>query len=226
MSSLLVSVKSPAEARLAVGGGADLVDVKDPSRGSLGRADDGVVAAVLEAVAGARPVSAALGELRDWDRQPLPPCLDRLAFVKWGLADAPADWGNHIDLMRQRVEGSSPCRVVLTAYADHERAGAPQPWEAVRHAVRQRFTVLLVGTCLEDGTSLVAWLSVPVLRDLVATCRDHGVRVALAGSLTPRDVEALLPLRPDWFAVRGAACLDGRRGAELDGERVRRLVKL
>ena len=37
---LLVSVRSAAEALSALAGGADVIDVKEPNRGSLGAADD------------------------------------------------------------------------------------------------------------------------------------------------------------------------------------------
>ena len=37
-TQLLVSVRSPAEALAALEGGAALIDVKEPARGSLGRA--------------------------------------------------------------------------------------------------------------------------------------------------------------------------------------------
>ena len=41
-SRLLVSVRSAAEAEIALHGGADLIDVKEPTRGSLGRADGAI----------------------------------------------------------------------------------------------------------------------------------------------------------------------------------------
>jgi hypothetical protein len=36
----------------------------------------------------------------------------------------------------------------------------------------------------------------------------------------------LLPLRPDWFAVRGAVCQGRQRGATIDEGKVRHLVTL
>ena len=47
----------------------------------------------------------------------------------------------------------------------------------------------------------------------------------LAGSLGPAEIERLLPLAPDWFAVRGAAC-EGGRGGRVTEPRVRALVEL
>src|SRR4051812_49007094 len=65
---LLVSVRNVSEAQAAVGGGCDLLDVKEPARGPLGMADRRVIAEVAQFAAGAqtdRPLecSVALGEV-------------------------------------------------------------------------------------------------------------------------------------------------------------------
>ena len=59
---LLISVADAAEARIALEGDADIIDVKDPARGTLGSADSAVLREVVEVVGAARPVSAALGD--------------------------------------------------------------------------------------------------------------------------------------------------------------------
>src|SRR3984893_8146145 len=108
MIPLLVSVRSPVEAQLALRAGAALIDVKEPARGSLGRADDALIAGVVRAVAGRRTVSAALGELVEY---PAPPQVEGLSFVKWGLAGTNgSDWRKELcDACRrlQRVLMSS-----------------------------------------------------------------------------------------------------------------------
>lgn len=66
---LLVSVRDRDEARSAIQGGADIIDVKEPQRGSLGMADPDAIASVLDVVqaeAPGTPVSVALGELVQW----------------------------------------------------------------------------------------------------------------------------------------------------------------
>src|SRR3954447_11029832 len=82
-SGLLVSVRSAEEAACALAGGATLIDVKEPLRGALGRADDAVIRAVVQSVGGTRPVSAALGEWVEQDQSV--PDLG-LTYVKWGLS--------------------------------------------------------------------------------------------------------------------------------------------
>jgi hypothetical protein len=65
MSGLLVSVRNAAEAEEALAGGADIIDVKEPSRGPLGRADAQNARDVIQTVSGRRLVSVALGELAE-----------------------------------------------------------------------------------------------------------------------------------------------------------------
>ena len=62
---LLVSVTDAGEARAALAGGADVIDAKNPRRGSLGAVTPRTLRAICAAVNGRRPVSAALGDAAD-----------------------------------------------------------------------------------------------------------------------------------------------------------------
>jgi uncharacterized protein (UPF0264 family) len=222
MIKLLVSVRSAAEAEAALAGGAALIDVKEPEHGSLGWAGPDTIAAVLRQVAGRRPVSAALGELTEKKgTQPF-----SLAFAKWGLAGCRhrPDWREEL----RRAADALPegCRPVAVAYADWRRAAAPPLAAVCDFTSAGRWGAFLIDTWRKDGTTLLDWLTLDELHDLRGRCRAAGVPVALAGSLGVEQLRLLRPLRPDWFAVRGAACHDGRRAAMIDAERVRRLVDL
>lgn len=146
MSGLLVSVRNAQEAELAVAGGAALIDVKEPAHGALGRAADATIEAVIRAVAGRRPVSAALGELID--DTALPRCSG-LSFVKWGLAGAARlDWRSEL-MRRSQLPGP---RMVVAAYADWECAQAPPVADVTAFAWERPGSVLLVDTHCKDAT--------------------------------------------------------------------------
>ena len=225
---LLVSVRSAAEAEAALAGGADLIDVKEPSRGSLGRADDETIAAVIRTVAGRKPVSAAFGDVGE---HPHPVSVPGLTLGKWGLAGcahlSEADWSRqflHHVRSFTRCASSWPF-AVAAAYADHTRANAPAPAAVLGMARRCECGVFLLDTFGKDGSTLLDWMSVQQIAQLCGACRDGGVRVALAGSLTSKQIEALRAIAPDWFAVRGAVCRGGRDGT-VDADRVRELAAL
>ena len=60
---LLVSPMNLDEARAALDGGADIIDVKNPKEGSLGANFPWAIKAVAELAAGRVPVSATIGDL-------------------------------------------------------------------------------------------------------------------------------------------------------------------
>ncbi len=61
MTRLLVSVRDPDEAQIAAQSGVDLIDVKEPIRGSLGAADAATLAAIAQCVAGRAPLERRAG---------------------------------------------------------------------------------------------------------------------------------------------------------------------
>jgi uncharacterized protein (UPF0264 family) len=225
MTQLLVSVRSATEALTALAGGADVIDVKEPSRGALGRADEAIIAEVVRAVGERRPVSAAMGELADVESVPAPPDV---AFVKFGLAACVSrDWQHLLDERERLLSFLHPsCILVPVAYADWRRAAAPSVDEVTTFAVERPGGILLIDTWGKDGSTLLDWLPVAEVVRLCESCRRTKVRIALAGSLGSKEIERLLPARPDWIAVRGAACWGKDRGSAIDEERVRRLATL
>jgi uncharacterized protein (UPF0264 family) len=224
---LLVSVRSAAEAEAALEGGAQLIDVKEPRHGSLGRAGDAEITDIIARVAGMRPVSAALGELAQAE-QARPYHGPGLAYVKWGLSGLGngADWRRAWQEAVRRVSAANPaCRVVLVAYADWQRAEAPSVAAVSAFAREEAGTVLLVDTFVKTARhTLLDWLPPAEICRLCASCHEAGVRVALAGSLGAAEIELLRPERPDWFAVRGAVCEGNEREATVSVRKVKELV--
>jgi (5-formylfuran-3-yl)methyl phosphate synthase len=224
MARLLVSVRSVTEGIAALEGGADLIDVKEPGRGSLGRADEAIIAAVCRRVGGRRPVSAALGELLDFHH--FSTGMD-LAFVKWGLAGCRlrSNWPDLLkDAAASVIRQNPACRPVAAAYADWRRAGSPAPADVCTVIRNHGFKVFLLDTWCKDGRSLLDWLSISELGRLCDWCRSAGIQVALAGSLDSAAIGRLQELEPTWFAVRGAVCRDSCRTRVIDPRRVRELA--
>lgn len=223
MTRLLVSVRSAAEARLAVEAGVDLVDVKEPSRGSLGRAEPNVWREVA-ASAGRATLSAALGELRDWEDSVAEAIPAAYVYAKLGLAgmvkcDWRWRWQRALERMPRGLER------VAVIYADAEAAQSPS-WEAILTTARElSCSAVLVDTFVKQGRGLLAWWRLDEVAALVDGAHERGMLAVVAGSLSAHDIARLLPLRADYVAVRGAAC-EGDRATELSAPRLLELVQM
>jgi uncharacterized protein (UPF0264 family) len=222
-TGLLVSVRSADEVAAALEGGADLIDVKEPTKGALGPAEAEVVAAVIDRVGGRVPVSAALGE---WSPNAITEAhwhLElKLGYVKWGLANYTATPGWGEDLLDTRRELPVGMEMVAVAYADWERAKSIPPAEVVRFAKRFRFRAFLLDTHTKDGKTLLDFLKPAVVGELIESVRRVGVLAAVGGSLRPEQLKQLKGVAPDYYAVRTSACAAGKRDGVIDASRVRK----
>lgn len=228
MTGLLVSVRDADEAQDAVDSGADLIDVKEPRAGSLGAATPQTIAAVIDAVAGRRPVSVALGELIDFTPSAMgfaeveAPPTRPIQFAKVGLAGCLGRNAWKSDWQRALVHLSSDIRAVAVVYADWRRAEAPPPNEVIETGRQLGCRAMLVDTFDKRGPGLLGVWSLEDIKRTIEVAKNAGMVVVLGGQIGEPHLPQLLALCPDYIAVRGAVC-QGDRGGRLDPNRVREL---
>lgn len=223
MTKLLISVRSVAEAMIALEAGADLIDLKEPDAGALGAVAAEVAVDTVRALAGRRLTSATVGDL--------PARVDVLGdavmrvsrsgvdFVKIGLMpEASAD----IDAV---IRGLAPVArrqaIIAVLFADRMPGGDP-----VIAAADAGFAGVMVDTADKSAGTLRDCMAEGELARFVGKVREAGMLAGLAGSLRAADIAPLVALGPDYLGFRGAACQAHRRGAALQGELVRELRRL
>jgi len=224
-TKLLISVRSADEAMIALDNGADWIDIKEPSRGSLGMATTATMSAVVAAVAGRVPVSAALGELIE---QPMIAALPKgISHAKVGLHSAGLrPWQQQLKQTFARLPGIAP---IAAAYVGPGEAGqppTPSPQQVLQWAIDHRAAGVLLDTYEKSAGNLLSFCDTAWLRSFIDRAHAARLMVALAGSLRGDALTAALKLQPDVIAVRGAACVAGQRQQAIDPQRVRSLVSL
>ena len=250
---LLVSVRDAAEAAEAVEGGADIIDVKEPRQGSLGRAEPAAAVAVARVVAARRPWTMACGELGGRSGgeasgqagsevgseaaatggAAISRHLDRVWSLLVGGALPPAA----VKIGLAGAAGTDWRRRLLTifeslpfdservavAYADWALARAPSPGEVIAAAAGLGCSTLLIDTFDKSAGGLFDCCQPGLPAAWVAAARAAGLQVAVAGRISQEGIPAAWSLRPDVVALRSAVCFNGRDG-RVQAELVRRAM--
>lgn len=229
-NQLLVSVRDLEEARIVLNSGASVLDVKDPARGSLGRADEAVWQEIvneaeslgdhqrsvggLSGSFGGKPddvlISLALGELLE-----VQPCAipRRIDVLKIGLAHCAGSrgksdhWVEQWLKFRDRTEALSGQAFgwIAVVYFDSP-ADAPGLDEVAEFAIKHQLVGLLIDSYEKTGQTLTDVYSLEKL----SSCRDElvsaGLMLAIAGQIRVKMLPELKRFAPHLFAVRSAVC--------------------
>jgi uncharacterized protein (UPF0264 family) len=208
------------EARAALQGGADILDVKNPKEGSLGANFPWAIRAVVELANGKVPVSATIGDLEfkpgTASLAALGAAVSGAEFIKAGLLDV-----KNLDQAEEMLQGivravkdfDSRKRVVAAGYSDWVRAGSISPKLLPAAAAAAGADLVMVDTAVKDGRATFDFMNEQDLKDFISIGHDFGLEVALAGSIDFLHLELLKRLDPDIIGVRGIVCGGDRRSA-------------
>jgi uncharacterized protein (UPF0264 family) len=228
---LMVSVINPEEVPIAIAGGADILDVKNPGEGSLGAQTPHVLRGVRTITPDAVKVSAAIGDVPN-----LPGTVSLAAlgaatcgvdYVKVGLygPKSAEDAVCLLKAVRQAVEGFPAVRVIAAGYVDAQRAGTLDPRWLPDIAWKAGVSGCLLDTHIKDGCNLFDFLDPGTLASLAAEAHASGLLFAVAGALQAEHLGQIQEVGADIVGVRTAACRGNRRDGPLDVGKIRVLRK-
>lgn len=224
-AELLVSVRDLGEARVAVSGGVNILDFKEPSRGALAACDPRVWKSAVSEFVGEAPadrtvrLSAALGE-SDTGANLSAHVPSEFSFAKVGpsgCSTAPKLTG-----LWESIRLPQPVELVPVAYADHIAAGAMSAEGVLNAVIQTGRHRLLIDTFGKDGRTLTDHMSIDRLRSLLCVASEHSVWIALAGSLRLREMRSLVNagVRSNCWGVRGDVCDQRDRTGQMDLRKV------
>jgi dihydroneopterin aldolase len=221
MTKMLASVTGVDEAQVALRGGVDIIDLKDPKAGALGAVAIDVMRQTVSFVAGRTPVSAVCGDLpmepetiRDKAEEVAATGVD---YVKIGFfpsaettacAEALASLARRTKLIAVLFADLAPDFEFLPAFARHGFHGA------------------MVDTAQKGKGRLLDYLPPERIPLFVERARSLGLMVGLSGSLEAPDIPRLLPFAPDFLGFRGALCDASQRTASISADAVAQIRDL
>ncbi len=184
--------------------------------GALGPVTLARLGEICDAVGGARPLTAALGDALDeaaTEAHARAYARTGAGLVKIGLLGTTST-ERAMALVSAAVRGTwaTASGVVVVAYADAPDAGSIAIADIVEVAARCGARGVLLDTLDKDGPGLFGVLSPRELGVWVGAAQAEGLLVAVAGKLTATDLPRVRASGADVAGVRGAACVGGRSG--------------
>jgi uncharacterized protein (UPF0264 family) len=217
---LLVSVRSVDEALSAAEGGADFIDLKEPSQGALGGLPVATIRSIVTTLRERGielPISATIGDVP----------MHALGGI---AARVEAVGACGVDYVKVGIERGPHAHEVLAWLAGCGLPIVPVfiadggiDAELVARAAAWQFPGVMVDTADKKAGSLFDVVSFDALRTFIATAHAAKLMVGVAGALRIGHAPLLADLAPDFAGFRSAVCA-GDRSATLDPQRLRALT--
>lgn len=221
MTKMLASVTGPAEAEIALAGGADIIDLKDPANGALGAVELAVITETIRLMAGRKPVSAVCGDLPMMPRQ--------LAAAAGEIAATGVDY---VKVGFFPSEQATACAKALASVAKRTKlvavmfADREPNFDLLPVLAENGFHGVMLDTADKKSGRLLDHLKPADMPNFIEKAKVMGLATGLAGSLEPPDIPRLLPFEPDFLGFRGALCSAAQRTRGIDTEAVARIRAL
>lgn len=212
MTRMLACVTGPDEAEIALAGGADIIELKNPVQSAV---MPEVIRATVAAIGGRGPSSAVAADL---PMQPglLAATVNEIAacgvdYVKLGLLPG----GDAAACIRDLAGIAARVKLMAVFFAD-----ASPDLSLLPLLGQSGFAGAMIDTHCKRAGRLLDHFTLSGLRAFVEDCHAARLIAGLAGSLETPDIPRLLVLAPDLLGFRGALCGTDGRAEALDPGRV------
>jgi len=230
---VLISIRSLEELAPAIEGGADIIDLKNPSEGSLGASFPWLIKKIRN-YGNDFTLSVAIGDM--------PNLPGTAALAASGAAACGADivkvglYGPHsfeegVKLLKGVVKATKDIDqnilVVGAGYADFKSFNGINSMDIPSICNSAEADVAMLDTYSKNGQKLFDFIDSEKLRKFVNKTHEYNLLAALAGSIEPKDINILNDLGADVIGFRGAVCSGSDRiNGVLEINRVRKIVEI
>ncbi|TIP87778.1 MAG: hypothetical protein E5X63_08075, partial [Mesorhizobium sp.] len=221
MTRMLASVTGVDEAEIALSGGVDIVDLKEPKAGALGAVSTQTIRRTISLIAGRAPVSAVCGDL------PMEP-----ETIRAKAEEIAATGVDYVKIGFFSSANAAACAAALEPLAARTKliavlfADLAPDFELLPKFAKHRFYGAMVDTANKANGRLLDHLPPERIPGFIDRTKSLGLMVGLSGSLEAPDIPRLLPFAPDFLGFRGALCGHSGRVGSISPEAVSQIREL
>ena len=221
---LMVSVQNMKEAKQALKGNADIIDVKNLQEALVGSAHPRVVKEVRDFVPEEKHASVTLGvvpnQVGTVAMAVYSAGLLNATSVKVGFMKTEYETAVEILLASKEALIGTDTKLIGSLFADNGLYDGLDPNKMVDLAKDGECDGFLIDTLTKDGRNLFDFMAEEILTEIVYQGKSMGISTALSGHLRLDNLDELARINPDIVGVRGAVCSKGERDNSVHWEAV------
>ena len=204
-TKILTSIKSLTEINLVLKKGVDIIDFKDPTKGSLGALTMKKINFFLKSIPPMQLTSATIGDIEDIKeikKKAIMLSKTNIDFIKIGFFFNEKNIKSLIDL-KKTVKKK---KIIAVLFADNE-----PNLNLIKKIKKLKFDGILIDTKNKKNGNLRNYFSTKKIKNFINVSKKENLSIGLAGSLNIKDINPLIKLKPDYLGFRGAICNKNKR---------------
>jgi uncharacterized protein (UPF0264 family) len=212
---LLISVKNVEEALVALGAGADIIDLKDPNVGALGALGLDETERIVRTINGRKTLSATAGE----NHASLETLIVSVkARAQLGLEiikiAASSLFYTRDFVQNMQTFSNQGVKLVAVFFADEK-----MDLDLLEKIKQAGFFGAMVDTKNKQKNLLQVQTRIN-LQSFTQACHQLQLKSGLAGSLLPQHIDLLIKFNPTYIGFRGGVCENRVRESALSSAKV------
>ena len=219
MSKVLGSIKNLDEAKTLLDSAIDIIDLKDPSKGALGKLEDSEINLILEFINKKKLTSSTVGDLPN-DESIITDTVQDISetnvdFIKIGV------YGKNYIQTICKIKSSK--KLIAVFFADKYIPNITD----LKTLKESGFSGVMIDTCDKMLGNLFDHISLFEIEEFLKYTKKMDLISGIAGSIKREHLDRILELNPTYIGFRGALCENNKlRDSSISKHNVESILSL
>ena len=219
MSKILASIKNLSEAKILIDTDIDIIDLKDPSKGALGRLDKYDIDTIVSYINNKKLTSSTIGDLPN-DEILISKNVDEVSntnvdFIKIGVYEK--GYINTLSKIRS-------CKMLIAVFFADKFLPTKKNIETLKNS---GFKGVMIDTSDKKSGNLFNYKSYLEINNFLTVARSMNLLTGIAGSINESHINDIIKLNPNYMGFRGALCENRTmRNSKISADSVNSIVNL
>ena len=219
MSKILASIKNISEAKILIDTEIDIIDLKDPSNGALGKLENNDIKDIISFIDKKKLTSSTIGDLPN-NKDLISEIVRELSntdvdFIKIGVYE-----NNYINTLSK----IKSCKKLIAVFFADKFLPTN---EEILILKKSGFSGVMIDTSNKNSGNLFNHVSDIDVHNFILNAKNLNLLTGIAGSINSSHINQIVKLNPNYMGFRGALCEDKKmRSSKISATNVNNIVHL